>query len=105
MALHSAGAARDAELSPLAESLRSGAPLADPKLEALHRFALAVLREHGRVDEATWAAFEAAGYGEREALDVVLGVGLYVLSTTTNILTRAPLDPPFEPFRWIKPGR
>lgn len=105
MALHSAALEREPRLTALREALRAGAPLVDAKLEAIRLFARGVLRDRGRVDEATWEAFTNAGYGEEHALDVVLGVGLYMLSTTTNILTQAPLDPPFEAFRWAKPTR
>lgn len=102
MALHSATLEREPRLMAMRDALREGKPLADAKLEALRRFTHATLTRHGRVDDETWAAFTAAGYGETHALDVVLGIGLYVLSTTTNILTDAPLDPPFVPFRWSK---
>ena len=47
-----------------------------------------------------WRAFDAAGFGEEQALDVVLGVGVYVLSTFANRATRAELDAPFAPFAW-----
>ncbi|MFO0671943.1 MAG: hypothetical protein U0235_20345 [Polyangiaceae bacterium] len=65
-------------------------PQPDPRLEALRRFTLAVYNGKGRVDAATWEMFTAAGFGEAEALDVVLGVGVYVMSTLANVLTDAP---------------
>ena len=34
------------------------------------------------------------------SLDVVLGVGVYVLSTFANRATRAEIDAPFAPFVW-----
>ena len=54
--------------------------------------------------EHTWRAFEAAGFDAQHALDAVLGTGVYVLSTLSNILTAAPLDAAFEAFRWAVPG-
>jgi hypothetical protein len=36
----------------------------------------------------------------RNALEVVLGVGTYTLSTYANRLTDAPLDDPLTPFAW-----
>lgn len=103
MALHSATLAK-ADVPPaVLEALRAGTELPVPRLEALRTFARAVLLGRGRVPEDVRAAFERAGFDERHALDVVLGVGVYVLSTLSNILTEAPLDPAFEPFRWSKP--
>ncbi|MEW1723720.1 carboxymuconolactone decarboxylase family protein [Streptomyces sp. NPDC093109] len=69
-------------------------PLADERLEAVRRFALAVLAAAGGVDDASLDAFLAHGYTERNALEVVLGIGTYTLSTLANRLTRAPVDPP-----------
>jgi len=42
----------------------------------------------------------APGFTPRNALEVVLGIGAYPISTFTNRMTAAPLDPPFEPFGW-----
>lgn len=103
MALHSATLARDPALAPLAAPLRAGAPLADPRLEAVRRYARALLVGRGRPGAEESRAFEAAGYDAQAALDVALGVGVYVLSTTVNILTEAELDPAFEAFRWERP--
>ena len=97
MALHSAQLAD----SPLLAPLRAGTPLPDAKLEALRSFTRAVVQRRGAVDTAP---FEAAGYTEQHALDVVLGVGVYVLSTYLNILTESELDAPFLPFAWTKPS-
>lgn len=103
MALHSASLVREATPRAIVEALRTGGAMPDPKLEALRDYARAVLRERGRVPDDVQRAFEAAGYGEESALDVALGVGVYVLSTFTNVLTHAELDPPFAMFRWERP--
>ncbi|NCL75950.1 hypothetical protein [Rhodococcus sp. YH1] len=47
-----------------------------------------------------WAEFTAAGFTARNALEVVLGVGTFTLSTLANRLTAAELDPPLAPFAW-----
>lgn len=104
MAMHSATLAKSGVDPAIVEALRNGTELVVPRLEALRRFARAVLTQRGRVPEDAWLAFERAGFDERNALDVVLGVGVYVLSTLSNVLTEAPLDPVFEAFRWSKPS-
>lgn len=84
------------------EALRSGGRLPDGKLEALSAFTREIVRTRGRASAVSLAAFREAGFGAREALDVVLGVGAYTLSTYANRLTEAPLDEALEPFRWAE---
>lgn len=67
--------------------------LADQRLEAVRQFTLAVLASAGDVADADLDAFLAHGHTARNALEVVLGIGTYTLSTLANRLTRAPLDP------------
>lgn len=103
VAMHSALLARSPSPDPqLVAALRSGSALADPRLDALRRFVRAVVREHGRPSEAEWHAMDQAGYGAKQALDALLGVGVYLTSTLTNVVTDSPLDRPFESFRWHK---
>jgi uncharacterized peroxidase-related enzyme len=80
-------------------ALREGEPLPDPKLQALASFTRAVLEARGKADPS---AFFAAGYGARHALDVVVGVGTYTLTTYANRLVDVELDPGLERFRWEK---
>ena len=103
MALHSALLSRSPEHAALLAALRSGTPLGDPRLEALRSFSREVLLQRGRVQEATWQRFEAAGFLPAQGLEVVLGVGAYVLSTLLNLVVEAPLDPAFAAFAW-SPG-
>jgi AhpD family alkylhydroperoxidase len=104
MALHSALLARSPEHAPVLEALRSGSPLRDVRLETLRGFSREVLLARGQVQPATWERFEQAGFTSEQALEVVLGVGAYVLSTLLNIVAEAPLDPAFAPFAWSPPG-
>jgi uncharacterized peroxidase-related enzyme len=101
MAMHSALLA--ASDGALVAALRDGRPLADARLEALRRFARAVLNERGRVPAEASRALAEAGYTEAQALDVVLGVGVYFLSTIANVITGAEIDPPFAGFAWERP--
>lgn len=81
-------------------AMRRGQPLADARLEAMRCFTLAVIASHGDVPDTERAAFAAAGFTSRQALDVVVGIATYTLSTFANRLTRAPLDTALEPYRW-----
>ncbi|HEY4020512.1 MAG TPA: carboxymuconolactone decarboxylase family protein [Pseudonocardiaceae bacterium] len=76
----------------LIEALRAGTPLADPHLDALRVFVLDLLATSGAPDDTSLHAFLAAGYTNRNALEVVLGIGTYTMSTFANRLTKAPVD-------------
>jgi len=97
VAFHSAMLSR-ADQPALLAALRARRPLDDPRLEALRRFTRAVLDARGAVDDDALAAFRAAGFDNRQALDVVLGIATYTLSTYANRLVRAPVDPPLAAF-------
>ena len=76
----------------LCEALEAGASLDPPKLEALRDFVLALLEHTGDVPAPAWQAFLAAGFDRAAALEVVMGIGAYTLTTFANRLSEAPLD-------------
>ncbi|MEV1144835.1 carboxymuconolactone decarboxylase family protein [Micromonospora sp. NPDC049799] len=98
VAMHTATLVRSGADDTLVRALRCGEPLPDHRLEALRRFTLAVLDHAGAVPEAELRAFLDAGHEPRGALDVVLGVGTYTISTFANRLTKAPVDPQFAAY-------
>jgi len=102
MAMHSAMGSRASDVAPHIGALREGRSLSDPRLEALRVFVREMVRTHAHVAVETWERFAGAGYTEQNALDVVLGVGVYLLSTYANIATRSELDAPFAAFAWSK---
>ncbi|MGZ3454624.1 MAG: carboxymuconolactone decarboxylase family protein, partial [Polyangiales bacterium] len=69
------------------------------KLQALAAFTRAVLASRGKADPSE---LFAAGYDARHALDVVVGIGTYTLTTYANRLVDAELDPGLQRFRWEK---
>jgi AhpD family alkylhydroperoxidase len=72
------GRLRDMKADPaLITALREGKPLADAKLEALRQFVLNIQKNEPQ-------EFLAAGYTERNALEVILGIGAYTMSTYAN---------------------
>jgi alkylhydroperoxidase family enzyme len=98
--MHTATLARHDADPALIEALRDGTTLPEPRLEALRRFTVAVLDHRGAVGDAELDALLAAGWQPRHALDVVLGVGTYTISTFANRLTAAPLDEPLQEYAW-----
>ncbi|MBM7776029.1 AhpD family alkylhydroperoxidase [Actinokineospora baliensis] len=100
VAMHSTMLAGQDVEADVIDALREREPLADDRLEAIRRFAIAVITKHGGVAPEELAAFLDAGYTRRNALEVVLGIGTYTMSTFANRLTGAKLDAAFENYRW-----
>lgn len=100
VAMHTAALQRLDADPGLVTALREDKPLPNERLQALREFVLTVLATSGDVPAADLATFTAAGFTTRQALEVVLGIGAYTLSTFANRLTRAPLDEPMTPFAW-----
>ena len=79
-------------------ALRKVDALDDAKLDAVARFTVAVIESKGQVSDEALAAFRAAGYGEQQALEVVLGVSLATLCNYANSLARTPINPELQTF-------
>lgn len=102
VAAHSVIAAMQKVTGDIVDAIRTGRPIADPKLEALRKFTEAVVSSRGWPSEAASAAFLDNGYSRQQALEVVLGVGLKTLSNYANHLAETPLDKAFAPATWSK---
>ncbi|GJM23238.1 MAG: hypothetical protein DHS20C15_31530 [Planctomycetota bacterium] len=86
----------------ITNALRDETPLPTERLEALRTFTLAIVRERGFVSGETVQAFFAAGFTQRHALEVILGLSQKVMSNYTNHLAHTPVDAPFKQFAWTK---
>jgi AhpD family alkylhydroperoxidase len=73
-------------------------PLADPVLEAVRLFTLRTIETAGDVGDDALRAFRSAGYTPRNALEIVLGIGTYTMSTLANRLTGATVDEQLSAF-------
>ncbi len=100
VAAHSTVAAGQNVPSEVVEAIRDGRTIAEPRLEALSRFATAVVEQRGRVSQDQLEAFIDAGFAERQVLDVILATAMKTLSNYTNHLAHTELDSPFEARRW-----
>jgi AhpD family alkylhydroperoxidase len=76
----------------VAGALIDDKPLDDARLEAVRTFTLQLLASAGAVGEEELAAFVAHGYTPRNALEVVLGIGTYTMSTFANRLVESPVS-------------
>ena len=98
VAMHTARLSGLGASEDLISALRAGESLADPPLEAMRSFTLAVLAAAGAVSHADLQRFLDAGYSRQNALEVVLGIGAYTISTFANRMTGAPVDAPLAQF-------
>ncbi|MCN9240631.1 carboxymuconolactone decarboxylase family protein [Streptomyces sp. RY43-2] len=73
----------------LIAALREERPLSDERLETIRTFTLAAMATAGAVDDDTLKSLLARGYTERNALEVVMGIGTYTMSTLANRLVKA----------------
>ncbi|OYQ75649.1 carboxymuconolactone decarboxylase family protein [Wohlfahrtiimonas sp. G9077] len=70
----------------------------NPKLNALARFTLEVIHNQGAVSDAELQHFFAQGYGEQQALEVILGVALATLCNYTNNLAKIEINTQLQAF-------
>ena len=82
------------------DAVREGRPIADPKLGALHRFTLALVRTRGDVPEHEMHRFLDAGYTRAQVLEVILGVCVKTFSNLASKVTGIPLDDAFAAHAW-----
>ncbi|UJF22280.1 carboxymuconolactone decarboxylase family protein [Shewanella sp. OMA3-2] len=86
--------------SALSDALRNREAMPNAKLQALHDTTLLVVRNRGILSDAEMDAFFAAGYGQRQLLEIILGLSQKVISNYVNHLAHTPVDAPFKKFAW-----
>jgi alkylhydroperoxidase family enzyme len=86
----------------LTEALRNRTAMPSEKLQVLHDTTLSIVRNRGRLTDAEVAAFYAAGYGQRQLLEIVLGLSQKVMSNYVNHIAETPTDERFQQFAWHK---
>lgn len=79
-------------------ALRAGGPPGEERLDAVRAFTLRVLDTAGEAGDESVAEFLGHGFTRRNALEIVLGIGAYTLSTLANRLTGAPVDEELRAF-------
>lgn len=73
----------------LINALEAGSPLGDQRLETLRDFILNAVAHHGNVTPEVWTRFRETGYTHEHALEIVLGISVYTLTTFANRLTES----------------
>ncbi|GGF53089.1 carboxymuconolactone decarboxylase family protein [Alteromonas lipolytica] len=83
----------------ITEALRNKTPLPE-KLEVLRETTKAILLERGKPAASQVEAFFAAGYSQRQLLEIILVLAQKVMSNYINQLADTPVDKPFAKFAW-----
>ncbi len=86
----------------ITEALRNETPLENAKLEALRTMTLTIVRNRGHVSQEDLNAFYAAGYGEAQVLEIILGLSQKTISNYVNHIANTPVDEGFKKFAWSK---
>jgi len=86
----------------ITEALRNETPLESAKLEALRTMTLTIVRNRGHVSQEDLDAFYAAGYGEQQVLEIILGLSQKTISNYVNHIANTPVDAPSQKFAWSK---
>tara|TARA_R110002167_G_scaffold363597_1_gene584189 strand:- start:1967 stop:2530 length:564 start_codon:yes stop_codon:yes gene_type:complete len=86
----------------ITEALRNETPLENSKLEGLRTMTLSIVRNRGNASQEDLDAFYAAGYGEAQVLDIILGLSQKTISNYVNHIAHTPVDAPFQKFAWSK---
>jgi len=74
------------------QALRNGKPLSNARLEALRKFAEAVVRERGFVGDGAVEAYLAADFTKANVLEVVTIAATKTISNYTNHITHTPKE-------------
>jgi uncharacterized peroxidase-related enzyme len=81
-------------------ALRDGRALPDAKLQALAVFATIMVESRGAPTPEQLAAFKAAGYSDRHALEIILAIAVKTLSNYTNHVFHTEADAAFQGYAW-----
>lgn len=101
MAAHSMLADKHSQV-PMAvtDAIRDGKDIGDPRLSALFDFTRIMLWTQGRPRQRDVAAFQKAGYSERQILAIILAIAVKTLSNYSNHLFHTPVDEMFADRAW-----
>ena len=97
VAVHATLAGKLGASSELVQALRAGSALADPRLEAVRRFATAIAAKRTQVSDSDVKALTAAGFDRRAAVAIAMAVAGKTLVNTVAHLSRVEIDAGFQP--------
>ncbi|MEX2625696.1 MAG: carboxymuconolactone decarboxylase family protein [Ilumatobacteraceae bacterium] len=101
MAAHSTiGDTRSKVPAEITDAIRDDRPIDDPRLAAVNAMTRSMLRSQGRPSDADVEEFRAAGFTDRQVLELVLAISVKILSNWSNHLFDTPVDDMFAARAW-----
>ena len=85
------------------DALRDDRPIEDPRLAAVAAMTRSLLETRGRPSEDDVERFRAAGFTDRQVLELVLAISVKILSNWSNHLFDTPVDDMFAGRTWSVP--
>ena len=102
VAAHSTFALKSGAAAPIVEAVRSGATIADPRLDALARFARAIVRREPDVRDRAQGLLQA-GLTADQVLETLVAIAVPMLAGSVFQLAPVTLDPAFTSQAWPRP--
>lgn len=96
VAVHATLAGKLGAAADVVDALRNGGTLADPKLEAVRRFAAAIVTKRTQVSDSDVNALKAAGFERRAVVAIAMAVAGKALANTVAHLSRVEIDAGFQ---------
>ena len=81
-------------------AIRDGNSIDDPKLQALETFTKRLLNTRGVPSQPEVETFKAAGFTERQILEIILAISIKTLSNYSNHVCQPELDDVFSTRAW-----
>ncbi len=101
MAAHSMIADKMSKVPSVAlHALRTGGPIPYTRLAALSEFTAIMLEQRGNPSSERFVAFIAAGYRDRDVLEIVLAIAVKTISNYSNHVLHTRVDDAFRAYAW-----
>jgi alkylhydroperoxidase family enzyme len=94
VAFHSTLALQHGVSAADVDAIRQGGLPTERKYAALSGLAKALIEKRGQITDAEITAFTAAGYTERQILEVINGIGISTMAAITGNLAATPIELP-----------
>lgn len=103
VAFHSFLAVKEGVDAADVDAIRAGRLPRDPRDAALSALARSLIEQRGHLDDDVVSAFLQAGFGRDHLLEVIAIVAASTITNYTGNVTRPPLEPGFQAYRWDAP--
>ena len=84
------------------DAIRNGEEIPDVKLRTLSEFTRVLFEKRGNLSQEEAQAFLAAGYQEKQILEIILALAVKTLSNYPNHIFQTPVDDAFSSRKWSK---